>query len=157
MTSKVYVSKIMKKIQCSGEKKKDIERQLLAEIQERMEAGEKESDIITDMGSITEIAESFNEAITPEEKKAYQKKKDLTILGCTVFVLLIVILAVQWLIPRGKDLDKSTIFSKEAVEQETQKVIRLFDQGDYQTLQENAADEMVPYLNAETFDPVIEE
>ena len=51
MTGEKYVSQIVKKIQCGKDRKDDISRQLMTEINERIAQGETIEDIIHEMGS----------------------------------------------------------------------------------------------------------
>ena len=57
MNAKQYINGIVQKIKCSGEKKKEIRKQLFTDINFRLEQGESLEDIISRMGSIKEIAE----------------------------------------------------------------------------------------------------
>ena len=46
MTAETYVKQIVKKVKCDKKRKQDIEKQLLYEIEERIETGEKLQDIL---------------------------------------------------------------------------------------------------------------
>ena len=60
MKANHYVNKIVKKIKCSSAKRKEIKKELLLEIEMRQEQGESLEGIISQMGNIKEIADSFN-------------------------------------------------------------------------------------------------
>ena len=60
MTAEKYVKQIVKKIACGSQKKRDIKRQLLAEVEDRRQEGENLTEIMAEMGSVQEIADSFN-------------------------------------------------------------------------------------------------
>ena len=79
MTSEKYVKQILKLVTCGKNKKKDISRQLLSEIQERMDNQESLENIISSMGAIREIADGFNESLSAEDKKQWKKEKKLKI------------------------------------------------------------------------------
>ena len=81
MTPEKYVKQILKLITCGKNKKKDISRQLLSEIQERMDNQESLETIISSMGSIREIADGFNESLSAEDKKQWKKEKNLFVIG----------------------------------------------------------------------------
>ena len=69
MNADRYVNNVAKKIKCDGKKKKEIKRQLLTDINMRIERGEALEQIIAQMGAASEIVEGFNENISEEEKK----------------------------------------------------------------------------------------
>ena len=75
MNEEQYVNAVVKRIKCSGKRKKEIRKQLLADIQMRVGQGEKLEEILSQMGSVAEIANGFNENITQEEKKQYSRRR----------------------------------------------------------------------------------
>ena len=79
-----YVNKIVRKIKCSTARRKEIRKQLQMDIELRMQQGESLEQIMSQMGDIKEIADSFNENISAAEKKKYTLKKILTIVAVVV-------------------------------------------------------------------------
>lgn len=154
MNEKQYVNAIVEKIRCSGAKKKEIEMQLLQDINARIEQGEKIEDIILQMGTAKEIADGFNENISAEEKKIYSRNKTFKIFGLTALVLALLIFGLYWSLPKSYDIEKSKYFEKAEVETAIKETIELFNAEDYDTLQEQAIPEMKSVLNAETFESV---
>lgn len=73
MTAEKYVKKIIRRIKCSGGKKKEIEKQLLMDIKARLNEGEPLENIFSQMGTVEEIAKSFNESISPMEQKSIKE------------------------------------------------------------------------------------
>lgn len=73
MTAGQYVNKIVRKINYSSKRKEEIKKQLLMDINLRINQGEKLEDIIAGMGTVREVADNFNENISPEEKKKYPR------------------------------------------------------------------------------------
>ncbi|MCH5255843.1 MAG: DUF3887 domain-containing protein [Lachnospiraceae bacterium] len=150
MNAKQYINGIVQKIKCSGEKKKEIRKQLFTDINFRLEQGESLEDIISRMGSIKEIAEGFNENMPETEKKKYARTKTMKIIVIVFVVLILAILAagilVNWFIPKGLDIEKSEYFEKAQVEQAMKDTIELLDREDYDALQANAIEEMISYL-----------
>ena len=69
MDEKRYVNAVARKLKCGGTRKREIKRQLLADMQARENQGERLDDIISRMGKVEEIAEGFNENISVEERK----------------------------------------------------------------------------------------
>lgn len=150
MNENQYINGIVKKIKCGGEKKKEIKKQLLTDIDFRLEQGESLADIMSQMGSAKEIADGFNESLSESEKKKYAKTKVIKTIAI-VFVALAVILfafmtCVRLFLPTGVDIEESEYFDKAQVEQAMKDTIELLDNGDYAALQANAIGEMLPYL-----------
>lgn len=145
-----YINGIVRRIKCGGEKKKEIKKQLLADINFRLEQGEPLTDIMSQMGTAKEIADGFNESLTESEKKKYAKGKVIKII-VIVFVILALILTsvfalVHLFLPTGVDIEQSEYFEKVQVEQAMKDTIELFDNEDYAALQADAIEEMIPYL-----------
>ena len=69
MNAKKYVNAIVRKIKCNGKKKKEIKKQLLMDINMRMKQGERLEEIISQMGTVKEIADGFNENISLKEQQ----------------------------------------------------------------------------------------
>lgn len=152
MTARQYVNKIVRKIKCGSKKKNEIGKQLLIDIDLRMEQGETMEDIIAKMGTVREIADSFNENISSDEKKKYVRNKVFKIVTPIVLVLGVLIYFVYWILPRGIDIEDSTYFDKTQVENTIKETIELLDSGDYTSLQENATPQMQTVLNEESME-----
>lgn len=149
MNAKQYVNAIVEKIKCSGAKKKEIEKQLLLDINMRLEQGERLEDIISQMGTAKEIADSFNENMSAEEKKRYFRNKILKIVGLITIVLALMVFGIYRILPKSYDIEKSKYFNKAVVEEAMKETVELLDVGDYAALQENAITEIKPSLNSE--------
>ena len=154
MNAKKYVNAIVKKIKCSGKKKKEIQKQLLMDIDMRMKQGEPLEEIISQMGTVKEIADSFNENILPEEQNRYIRNKVMKIVISVIIVLFFLGLFVYWIFPKSYDIEQSKYFNKEQVEAAMKETIELLDAGDYTALRENITPQMYTLLNAETIDDV---
>ena len=154
MDAKKYVNAIVKKIKCNGKKKKEIKKQLLMDIDMRMKQGEPLEEIISQMGTIKEIADSFNENISLEEQKQYVRNKVMKIVISVIVVLLFLGLFVYWIFPKWYDIEQSKYFNKEQVEAAMKETIELLDAGDYTALRENVTPQMKASLYAETIDDV---
>lgn len=157
MSPEKYVKRVTRKVICSKNKKRDIERQLLAEIKERMQAGEAVDDILSSMGSAEEIAEGFNESISEAEKKLCKRQKLCKILIVVVLLVVIAGFFIRWALPRTNDVEDSQIFNQTEVEQKLTEVIDLLDKDDYDTLQEMSIDELKTVLTKTTMDSAKED
>lgn len=149
-----YVNKIAAKIKCSKSKKREIKKELLSDIQCRIEQGERFEDIVSQMGSIKEIADTFNENLSKKEKRIYTGKKALLVMVIAAALIAGLFLIGYWNIPRTADIDNSEYFDKEQVENTVKQTVDLLDTDDYDTLRENADKKMKKILNKETMDTV---
>ena len=154
MNDKQYVNAIARKIKCSGTRKKEIKKQLLADIHMRTGQGETLESVISQMGSITEVADSFNETIPPSEQKQFSRNKLLKIIIPIVLVIICLLSIVYWLLPKGKDIADSKYFNHEQVEAAMKQTIELLDAKDYAALQKSAIPQMESILNEETIEDV---
>ncbi|MGN0341172.1 MAG: DUF3887 domain-containing protein [Roseburia sp.] len=152
MTAEKYVKQIVKKIACSSKKKKDIKKQLLAEMEDRSQAGESLTEIMAEMGNVQEIADSFNESISAEEKKRYKVQKILKIVITIILALVILGALLVWALPKQNDIKDSQVFTQDEVESTLLRTIDLLDQGDYDTLQSMGTHEMESTFNVYTME-----
>lgn len=149
MDEKRYVNAVARKLKCGGKRKREIKRQLLADIQARENQGERLEEIISRMGKAEEIADGFNENISAEEQRRYAKNKVLKIVIPIVLAVIFIGMAGFFMVPRTVDIEKSTVFDKEKVEAAMKETVELMDAEEYAALQENAISRMQPLLNAE--------
>ncbi len=152
MDAQKYVKAIARKIKCSGKKKKEIKKQLMTDIQMRIKQGEQLEEIISQMGTVREIAEGFNENISEEEQKRFVRNRVLKIVVPVITVLILLVLLVYWMLPKSFDIAKSKYFNEEQVEAAMKETIELLDAGDYAALQERADSQMRSVLNDETME-----
>lgn len=150
MDEKRYVNVVARKLKCGGTRKREIKRQLLADMQARENQGERLDDIIFRMGKAEEIAEGFNENISVEERKRYARNRVLKIVIPIALALFFLGMAGYWLFPKTVDIEKSRYFDKEEVEAAMKETVELLDAEEYVALQENAIPQMQSLLNAET-------
>lgn len=150
MNADEYVKKIVKNIHCDKARKKDIKMQLLSEIEERVSAGEKLSDIISQMGSVNEVADNFNENISAAEKRKYKRRNVIKIVLPIVVIIAALIAFAAWLLPKPLDIESSTIFSKNEVDNSLMEVIDLLDNDNYLKLQKKATAQMKNVLEADS-------
>lgn len=149
MNENRYVNKIIRKIKCGAGRKKEIKKELLLDIELRKEQGESIEDIISQMGSIRDVADGFNENISPKEKKRYVLKKILTIVASVIVLLFIAMSYLYHIVPKSVDIENSAYFDVQSVEDAVKETILLLDNEDYSGLQENAIEQMQEVLNEE--------
>lgn len=156
MKAETYVDKIVKQMQCSKSKKEEIRKQLLGDIRERVAAGESEEAVIAQMGTVEELAQEFNESFSAKERKRSRKSRSTKMIIITILVIIglfaIATALLYWMLPKGTDISESSTFVKEQVEARVEEVINLLDDGAYDTLAENATEQMAGVLNDEDMD-----
>ena len=150
MGEKKYVNAVARKLKCDGKRKRELKKQLLADIQMRENQGERLEEIISRMGKAGELADGFNENISVEEQRRYARNKVLKIVIPTVLAVIFIGMAGFWMLPKTVDIEESRVFDKEEVEAVMKETIELLDAEDYDALQKNAIPTMKPLLNAET-------
>ena len=152
MTAEKYVKQIVRGLKCSGKKKREIQRQLLADIEAELSDGETLESILKRMGDAKEAAAEFNQNMPESERKGYVRERRRKF--CCAGVLLICLLAAlaYWFLPRTKEIAQGDVFSEEAVEKKTKDVVLLLDEEDYDTLKAMAIEEMEQFLNQENMD-----
>ncbi len=148
MNGKGYVNAIVRKVRCGGKKKKEIKKQLLTDVQERLEQGESLDEVIARMGTAKEIAEGFNEDVTPEERERFVRGKVLKLTLCIAAALAFSGLLVYWSVPGMDGMEEGARFDRERVEAAMKETVELFDAGDYAALQEKSVSRIRPHLNA---------
>lgn len=150
MDEKQYVNAVAKKIKCTGNRKKEIKKQLLADMEMRVKQGERLEEIISQMGTVEEIAAGFNENISIEEQKRYGRNKAFKIVVPIVAILVLLGVLVYWIFPKTIAIEQSAYFDRQQVEEAMKETIELLDAEDYAALQESAIAKMKPLLNAKT-------
>lgn len=145
-----YTKDIIKGIKCGGAKRKEIRKQILSDIEIRLQEGEQLNEIISEMGNASEIADGFNESLTEKDCKSYKRGKALKIIVPCILVFVLIAGGIYWYIPKWKDITQSKHFDLEVLDTEVTHTLELINADDYSALQENATKEMKPYLNSET-------
>lgn len=150
MNAEQYVNAVAKKVKCGKNRKREIKKQLMADIETRMEQGERPEEIISRMGTAEEMADGFNETIPAAEQKQYRRNKTLKILFSIIAILALLAAAAWWMLPKSSEIEESDYFDKAQVETAMKDMIELFDAEDYDSMRENAIPEMETVLNAGT-------
>lgn len=157
MTAEKYVKAIIKKVKCGKEKRQEIRQQLLSDISIALEQGETLEEIMEQMGSVQEVAAEFNDNLPEAEHKKYAKGRVLKIAGIAAVILIVMIAAIYWILPKTAEVGKSGVFQPSVVEETIISVVQELNAQDYEALQERGTEVMKPYLTAETMEAAKEQ
>ena len=141
--NKKYIYQIIKKLKCSGKKRREIKRQMLSEMEESI------SDGSYGMGNPVEIAEEFNQSFSAEEKKAYKREKRLKVAGIIALLLFVAAGILWWMLPKQIWLEDSKVFDKTKVLEQAEVVIDYLDEDNYTALQRLSNDKMSGLLKTD--------
>ena len=150
MEQKQYIGAVGRKLKCSGRKKKEIRKQLQSDIGIALEEGRTMAEVLEDMGSVSQLAEEFNENMPEEEIRKAKKERGIIIIAAVIVILVAIGVFLYWWLPKWKLIDENSSFKPEEVTKQAEEIIDLLDQGEYEALKETYADEvMYPYLTEE--------
>lgn len=149
MNQILYIREVAKKLKCGSGKKREIKKQLQADIKAALLAGESFEEIEKRMGMPGVLASEFNEGFTEKDKKQAERERRIKRLLIAVAVVAAIIAIIYWASPKQKDLAESRIFSPEDIKAKTETVIKLIEEEDYEGLKEIADISMYQYLSAE--------
>ena len=152
MTKEQYVNAVVKKVKCSGRKRKEIGRQLLSDVSVAVENGETLDEVMERMGTVREAAEEFNQNLSEAERKAYARSKRRTIVCAVLAALLLLVCGVYWILPKSAQIDSSGVFEEQIVEERVRQIITELDQNDFAALRQEAVDSMQKVITQETFE-----
>ncbi len=141
-----YINQIARNVKCGGAKKKEIRKQLLMDIDFRLEQGEELEHIISQMGTAKEIADSFNEELSEQEKKVFVRNRGLKIVTLIAAVLVLAVAYLYWILPKSTNIEKSVHFDRAQVEESMRNTIELLDAGDYSALQAASIKQLEAYM-----------
>lgn len=137
-----YVRAVVKRVQCSSVKKKEIEKQLLSDITAAEEAGGNRKDILESMGSAAEMAEEFNSNLSEDELKRYKRQKAIKIASIVIILIIGLIIYVYWLFPKTVDFGTSGLFEEQEVENQIKWVVHLIEENECEALKKVSVEEM---------------
>lgn len=147
---KKYINDIYKHLVLPTNKKKEIKKQLESDISIALENGETMEDIIARMGSAIEIAEDFNNSISPEDKKKMKTKKICLIVGAVIVVFVLLGLAIKHFVPSQIPLAQSTTFDESKVEEMAKLVATYVGNNDFDSLYEISDEQITSNFNSIT-------
>lgn len=144
MDQKKYLKAIYRRLRCGSAKKKEIVKQLGADIEAALAKGDTLADIISEIGTPEAVAEEFNEEISEKDGKRGKYEIYAKCIGIVIVVLCLFAAALWWFWPKSENVDESGRFSEEAVTEQAKEVITYLDADDYEAMralmQEHAAE-----------------
>lgn len=155
MSAEKYVKEIVRRLQCTGAKKKEISSQLLSDIAARREQGETLEQIMESMGKPQEIAEAFRQNLSDADKKAYRRSRTIRIIGEIVLALIVISALSWWMMPKPAALGDDP--SLEEITASVEQVIGLLNEDDFDDLQAMAVEELKDKLTADVINSVRQE
>lgn len=142
MTKQGYVKQVVKNLNCPQNKKTDIERQLLSDIDIALDEGRQLEEVLAGMGEPKALAKEFNENFDDGTKAKGKRRRAVTaILAAALLVAALAVLA-YWAFPKVRDIGDSQMFTAYEVEQYSKAVVDVFSRGDYDTLMTYCSREM---------------
>lgn len=151
MKQKKYIKKIIKRLQCSGSRKKEIRRELEADVQSALEAGESWEQVEKRMGTTAAVAAEFNGNFPDKEKKAAKRNRRIRIVAVIVLILLAAMALVWWLLPKSYPMGEHSDFEEQTVIDMAEKVVNLLDESDFATLKSMSTDSMQKVMDETTW------
>lgn len=154
MTAEKYVNEVIKKLRCSGKKRREIRWQLMEDIlSETAESGNVDT-VIMRMGTPDEVAGEFNENMPGEELKKFSKMKTAKTVGIVVGVVAILIslltAAALWVLPKSYSFGKSGLFQEKTVKSHIQTVVEKVSEEDYDYLKKECNPQMEKVMSKDT-------
>ncbi|MDE6910371.1 MAG: DUF3887 domain-containing protein [Lachnospiraceae bacterium] len=150
MTAERYVKEVGKLLKCRASKKKEVKRQLLAEINRAAANGEPLEDVLGRMGIPWDYANQYNDNFDKAERKAAKRERVLKIWGIVLLVLAVLTAVVYWNLPKWSDISESSVFSEERVKAQAEEIIRLYSDNEFEAVTGYMNEEMKQVLNAAT-------
>lgn len=149
MQQEEYIKAVIRKLECPAQKKTEIERELISDIQTALNNGEDWDAIQERMGTPEQMAEEFNENLSPEDINKKKRKNGWIVAGTIIGILVILGAVAIWTMPKSYDLEKSEIFEETIVLERTDEIIALLDKEDYTALQEYADEKMKTFFQGD--------
>lgn len=136
-TIQEYTKLVVRHLQCSRSKKIEIRRQLESDIEIALSEGRQLEEILCDMGDPEVVAGEFNENIGGNRKRKRKSRRRLWIILAVVLAILAIAGGyIYWILPKVRDIQKSSSFDVAEIQSLTEEVIRLFSAEDYEALEE---------------------
>lgn len=136
MDREEYIKQVVKRLQCSSKKKREIEKQLDSHIGIGLAEGRRIEEILAEMGEPAELAQEFNDSFEEEEgKRAKGRRRLIVVLAIVLAVLAAAAGLLYWMLPKERDISESSYFDSEDVVSLAEEVIRLFGEEKYEILE----------------------
>lgn len=149
MEQKKYLKAIYRKLRCGSAKKKEIIRQLEADIGTALKNGDPIAHVLSEIGTPDAVAAEFNEDLTEKEKRRGKQEIYAKCIGGAVIVLCLAAAAVWWFLPKSAWIGENDRFSEEAVIAKAKEAVAYLDADDYDALRAMMQKEAEMYLTDE--------
>ncbi len=136
MNKESYVKSVVKKLECTAAQKKQIYKELCANIESEKSQGESWDSIEKRMGTPQEAAGEFNENFSEEERKKARREKKIRMISIITGIFLLVVLLLVLITPKTIPIEKSKIFQQDQLVDNAKQIITLFENEDYTTMME---------------------
>lgn len=147
MDQKTYIRQVVSRLKGSGAKKKEIQKQLNADIEAALETGEPLNQILERMGNPLDMVAEFNRDIPVAEIKAAKRRKIGIGIGLGVAVLIGFILLIYWVLPKTGSIEDSAVFDQTQLTEITTDIIGKMSNREYtQIADQYATSKLKPYL-----------
>lgn len=134
MEQKKYLRAIYKKLRCGSAKKKEIIKQLGADIEAALAKGDTLNDVVREIGTPDAVAAEFNEELTEKDRKRGNYEIYAKCIGMVVIILCLLAAVLWWFLPKSEKVDENGRFSEEAVAEKAKQAISFLDADDYDAL-----------------------
>lgn len=151
MEQKKYLKAIYRKLRCGSAKKKEIVKQLGADIEAALEKGDSLAHVISEIGTPEAVAAEFNAEISEKDRKREKYGIYAKCIGFVVLILCLIAAALWWFWPKSENIDESGRFSEQAVIEKAKQVIAYLDADDYEAMRAMAQDQVAELLTDEVF------
>lgn len=149
MNQEQYVKAVLRKLKCSGGKKKEIRRELEADIAAALEGGETWEAVRSRMGEASAVAAEFNDNFPQEELNAAKRKKGWTVVGIVVAVLIVFAAVGFFAMPKSYPVEQRGNYSEAQVIEQAKTIIDRFNEEDYEAIREMCATEEMAQVMTE--------
>lgn len=151
MKQENYVKAIVSRLQCSGSRKREIRRELEADIESAMENGESWEQVERRMGTPSAVASEFNSNFPDTERKAAKRSRRIRIILIIAVVLLAAVALVWRLLPKSYPIGTHSDFEEQTVIDAAEKVVNLLDADDFEMLKAMSTDSMYKFMDEKTW------
>lgn len=149
MNQEQYVKAVLKKLKCSGGKKKEIRREMEADIAAALEGGETWEAVRSRMGEASAVAAEFNDNFPQEELNAAKRKKGWTVVGIVAAVLIVFAAVGFFAVPKSYPVEQRGNYSEAQVIEQAKTIIDRFNEEDYEAIREMCATEEMAQVMTE--------
>lgn len=143
MNEKRYLRAIRRQLRCGRAKKREIIRQIQSDILAAREEGAGVDDVLSELGSPTEIVQAFNENMNDTDIMRAKRERLLRLVLPVLLVFLLFVLWLYWILPHwSTDMESSGYFKTEEILSRTEELIGYLSADDYEALKPFMSDKM---------------